>query len=80
VVALGADAATAGRAQPYALGAAGEAGVDWVLDLFRADMERTMALLGCRTLTDLSEYMRSRAKSAARFVGMLSVGIRCPAP
>jgi L-lactate dehydrogenase (cytochrome) len=52
-IALGADAVMAGRPYLYALGAAGEAGVDWMLQLFRADMERTMILLGCRSLSEL---------------------------
>jgi L-lactate dehydrogenase (cytochrome) len=60
-IALGADAAMAGRAYLYALGAAGEAGVDWLLELFRADVERTLALLGCRTLAELGpEHVRQR--------------------
>jgi L-lactate dehydrogenase (cytochrome) len=52
-LALGATACMAGRAYLYGLGAAGEAGVDHVLDLFAADVERTMALLGCRTVKEL---------------------------
>ncbi len=38
----------AGRAYLYGLGAAGELGVDRVLDWFRADLVRTMTLLGRR--------------------------------
>jgi len=45
-VAAGANACMAGRAYLYALGAAGERGVDRVLGWFRADVTRTMALLG----------------------------------
>jgi L-lactate dehydrogenase (cytochrome) len=52
-VAAGATAAMAGRAYLYALGAAGERGVDRVLDWFRADIVRTMNLLGAATITDL---------------------------
>jgi L-lactate dehydrogenase (cytochrome) len=52
-LALGATACMAGRAYLYGLGAAGEAGVDHVLDLFAGDMRRTMALLGCRTVKEL---------------------------
>ena len=43
-VAAGATAAMAGRAYLYGLGAAGERGVDRVLDWFRADVARTMSL------------------------------------
>ncbi len=52
-VALGARAAMAGRAYLYGLGAAGERGVDHVLGLLDADVRRTMALVGARTLGDL---------------------------
>ena len=45
-LALGADACSIGRPYLYAMGAAGERGVDHVLDLFRDGMARTMALTG----------------------------------
>ncbi len=53
-IAAGACAAMAGRAYLYALGAAGERGVDRVLGWFKADMERTMTLLGAASINDLS--------------------------
>jgi L-lactate dehydrogenase (cytochrome) len=53
-VALGATACMAGRAYLYALGAAGEAGVDHVLARLADDVRRTMALLGARTVADLT--------------------------
>ena len=57
-LALGATACMAGRAYLYGLGAAGEAGVDRVLDLLASDMRRTMALIGCRTVKELDrEYL-----------------------
>jgi L-lactate dehydrogenase (cytochrome) len=52
-VALGAAAAMAGRAYLYGLGAGGERGVTHALDLLTADVHRTMALLGARTIADL---------------------------
>ena len=52
-VAAGATAAMAGRAYLYGLGAAGERGVDRVLDWFHADVLRTMALLGAGTVAEL---------------------------
>ncbi len=52
-LAAGASAAMAGRAYLYGLGAAGEAGVERVLDWFRADLLRTMTLLGVATIADL---------------------------
>ena len=52
-VCLGARACMAGRAYLYGLGAAGERGVDHVLDLLSSDMRRVMALLGATQITDL---------------------------
>jgi L-lactate dehydrogenase (cytochrome) len=52
-LAAGASAAMAGRAYLYALGAAGERGVERVLEWFRADMVRTMSLLGVGRIEDL---------------------------
>jgi L-lactate dehydrogenase (cytochrome) len=52
-LALGANACMAGRAYLYGLGAAGEAGVDHVLELLASDMRRTMALIGCKTIGEL---------------------------
>jgi L-lactate dehydrogenase (cytochrome) len=52
-LAAGADAAMAGRAYLYGLGAAGERGVDRVLAWFEADMVRTMSLLGVADVAGL---------------------------
>ncbi|MCK9930218.1 alpha-hydroxy-acid oxidizing protein [Frankia sp. Mgl5] len=52
-VAAGATAAMAGRAYLYALGAAGERGVDRLLAWFAADVHRTLALLGAAGVADL---------------------------
>ena len=52
-IASGATAAMAGRAYLYGLGAAGERGVERVLEWFAADMIRTMSLLGASTIGDL---------------------------
>jgi L-lactate dehydrogenase (cytochrome) len=59
-VALGARATMAGRAYLYGLGAAGERGVDHVLALLAADVRRTMALVGARTVADLTPDLVSR--------------------
>lgn len=57
-LALGATACMAGRAYLYGLGAAGEAGVDHVLDLLGDDVRRTMALIGCNTVKEIDrEYV-----------------------
>jgi isopentenyl diphosphate isomerase/L-lactate dehydrogenase-like FMN-dependent dehydrogenase len=52
-VALGARAVLVGRAWAYGLGAAGEPGVRKVLGLFKAEIDRTMRLLGCRSVAEL---------------------------
>jgi L-lactate dehydrogenase (cytochrome) len=53
-VALGADACMIGRAYLYALGAAGETGVTWLLKNLQAGVERTLVLLGATSLADLT--------------------------
>jgi L-lactate dehydrogenase (cytochrome) len=51
---LGARAVLVGRAYAYGLGAAGAAGVTRALEILRADMTRTMKLLGVRTVAELN--------------------------
>ena len=53
-IALGADACMIGRPFLYGLGAAGEIGVDWVLNFFKEGMQQTMALLGAKNLSELN--------------------------
>jgi L-lactate dehydrogenase (cytochrome) len=58
-----------GRAYLYGLGAAGERGVDHVLDHLADGMRRTMALVGYPTIADLSAAAvswRSSEGGAAR--------------
>jgi isopentenyl diphosphate isomerase/L-lactate dehydrogenase-like FMN-dependent dehydrogenase len=52
-VAIGARAVLIGRAYAYGLGAAGEAGVTRALDILRADLIRTLKLLGCPSVREL---------------------------
>jgi (S)-mandelate dehydrogenase len=56
-LALGADAVMLGRAALYGLGAGGEAGVSHALGLLRAEMERALTLLGCRSLDELGPHL-----------------------
>ena len=53
-LALGARACMIGRAYLYGLGAGGEAGVTRALDLLRTEVERDLALLGVRSVSELS--------------------------
>jgi L-lactate dehydrogenase (cytochrome) len=51
---LGARAVLIGRAYAYGLGAAGEAGVTRAIAILRADLQRTLALLGCESIGELN--------------------------
>ncbi len=51
---LGARAVLCGRAYAYGLAAAGEAGVTRALEILRADLDRTLKLLGCGSVRDLN--------------------------
>ena len=62
-LALGADAVTVGRPYLYALGAAGERGVDQLLTFLREGMERTMALTGVRTIDEIDRSLVRRRVS-----------------
>jgi isopentenyl diphosphate isomerase/L-lactate dehydrogenase-like FMN-dependent dehydrogenase len=52
---LGARAVLIGRAYTYGLAAAGYVGVRRALQILRADLERTLKLLGCRSVRELDE-------------------------
>ncbi len=58
-LALGADACSIGRGYLYGLGAGGQKGVERALELYRSELLRDMALLGCTKISDLnSESIR----------------------
>ncbi len=60
-LALGARAVMLGRGYAYGMAAAGEAGIDRALEIFRADLVRTMKLLGCPSVADLDgSYVQKR--------------------
>lgn len=59
-IALGADAVSMGRPYLYALAAAGERGVDHLLDFMHDGLTRTMALTGCRTLAEIDRSLVRR--------------------
>jgi L-lactate dehydrogenase (cytochrome) len=52
-IALGAQSCFVGRAYLYGLMAGGERGVQRMVDIFTADVERTMQLLGVSSISDL---------------------------
>jgi len=68
---LGAGAVLVGRAYAYGLGAAGETGVARAIEILRADLIRTLKLLGCPSVADLdrsfidvpADWLATRPKS-----------------
>ncbi len=60
---LGAKAVLCGRAYAYGLAAAGEAGVARALEILRVDLDRTLKLLGCRSVTALDRSYVNVPKS-----------------
>lgn len=60
-LALGASACSIGRGYLYPLAAGGQAGVERGLTLLRAEVERTMALMGCDSVRKLgASFIRRR--------------------
>jgi L-lactate dehydrogenase (cytochrome) len=56
-ICLGAKAVLVGRAYAYGLGAAGRPGVTRAIDILRADIARTLALLGVGSIGALDETL-----------------------
>src|SRR5580700_9463045 len=50
---MGARAVLCGRAYAYGLAAAGEAGVNRAIEILRTDLDRSLRLLGCASVTEL---------------------------
>jgi isopentenyl diphosphate isomerase/L-lactate dehydrogenase-like FMN-dependent dehydrogenase len=59
---LGARAVLIGRAYAYGLAAAGQAGVARAIEILRADVDRTLRLLGCASVTELGGTYLEKAK------------------
>jgi isopentenyl diphosphate isomerase/L-lactate dehydrogenase-like FMN-dependent dehydrogenase len=58
-LALGAKAVFVGRPYLYGLAAAGQSGVEVVLEMFRAEVGRTMALVGAARICDIDRSLVS---------------------
>jgi len=56
-LAKGATACSGGRMYLYALAGAGSAGVERAMTLLKAEIERDMVLMGCRSITELKPSM-----------------------
>jgi isopentenyl diphosphate isomerase/L-lactate dehydrogenase-like FMN-dependent dehydrogenase len=65
-LALGARACMIGRPMLYGLGASGQAGVERAVEILKAEIDRSLALLGRPTLADLDRSAVRRA-GAYRF-------------
>lgn len=60
-IALGAQACLIGRPYLFGLAAGGEAGVTRVLEIFRNEIEHTMAMAGCATVDDIDASLVTSA-------------------
>ena len=57
-LALGADMVYVGRSTLYGVGAGGEAGATRAINIFREEIDRVMALIGCPDIAGLnSDYL-----------------------
>ena len=54
-LALGAKACSFGKAYLFALGAAGQQGVELLLQKMKAEINRDMILMGCKSVKDLNK-------------------------
>jgi isopentenyl diphosphate isomerase/L-lactate dehydrogenase-like FMN-dependent dehydrogenase len=68
-LALGADAVLVGRPPLWGLAAGGSAGAERVLELLRAEFERTLALCGCPTPAALTPAHLREAPAASVYSG-----------
>jgi L-lactate dehydrogenase (cytochrome) len=62
-ICMGARVVLCGRAYAYGLAAAGEAGVNRAIEILKADLERTLRLLGCPSVADLDRSYVNVPKS-----------------
>ena len=62
-LALGANACSIGRAYLYGLASGGQPGVERVLGLLKNELDRSMALLGCRTIGEIGPTHVQRPRS-----------------
>jgi (S)-mandelate dehydrogenase len=67
-LALGANAVLLGRATLYGLAAKGQQGVDEVIQLLKEDIDRTMAHIGCPSISKLShDYLQPCDRTSSSF-------------
>ena len=60
-IGLGAKAVLLGRGYAYGMAAAGDAGIERAIEIFRADIIRTLKLLGCSSISQVNaDYVTTR--------------------
>ena len=62
-LALGADACSTGRGYLFGLAAGGQDGVERALEIYRSELQRSMALLGCTQISDIDSGRIRRVNS-----------------
>ena len=75
-LALGANAVLIGRATLYGTAAGGEAGAARAIGMFREEIDRVLALLGCRNVADLGREYLIPAAAAQTAIGMPKAALR----
>lgn len=75
-LALGANAVMVGRSTLYGIAAAGEAGAARALEIYREEINRVMALLGCCGVTDLGPQYLQFADPQLRPAALPRPGLR----
>jgi (S)-mandelate dehydrogenase len=76
-LALGARSVALGRSVLYGLAAGGEPGVVRALDILKAELDRTLALLGCPSVSDLSpSFLFGACDEPVGDIPMLPTGSR----
>jgi len=71
-LALGARAVLIGRPYVYGLASAGQAGVERALDILKAEIDRTLALIGVPRVEDLDRSAIRSVDSLARAAGTIA--------
>jgi isopentenyl diphosphate isomerase/L-lactate dehydrogenase-like FMN-dependent dehydrogenase len=66
-LAMGARAVLIGRPYLYGLAAGGRTGVEHVLDLVRAELDRVMALVGCASIADVDDRLLASGRQDRHF-------------
>jgi len=75
-LALGAHAVQIGRPTLYGIAAGGQPGAQRAIGIFRDEIDRVMALLGCRSVSELNTDYLHFASAAAFSAGHGKPGLR----